>query len=206
MAGKRAKKVKYGIRIIVWLLAVIAAAIMLMILLHQLGMVDLRRFIPGNLDKTLPPPNWQEMELLDQDRLDRMMQANLLRSEELDVRATGLGDTEIKLEERRKQLEKERNAVEEEKKRLEEDQKLYDKKKETITKTAVELGMMDEKVAVSVLEKRDNQDIIWIMRVTDELAKEAGSFSLVPTWLSLMDPVRVAEIQRERDLIPDPEM
>ena len=206
MAIRRTKKVKYGMRITMWFLAVIAAGIMLSLVLHQFGVIDLRRFIPGNIDKTIAPINWQDMELLDQDRLDRMMEANDIRSEELGVRSKGLDDTAIKLEERRKKLEKERNAVEEEKKRLQEDHKQYDKKEETITQTAKELTMMDENVAVAILEKRDNHDIIWIMRVTDELALESGLFSLVSTWLSLMDPIRAAEIQRERDLIPDPEI
>lgn len=206
MAGKRAGKVKTGFRMLMWLLAVIAAAILLLILMQQLGMVDIRRFIPGRLDRTLPPPNWQEMELLDQDRVNRMMEANGQRAEELDVRTANLDEIEIKLEEQRKQLEKGRDAVEEEKKRLQEEQKLFDKKKETITQTAKELTMMDMQAAVAILEKRDNQDVIWIMQVTDELAAEAGSFSLVPTWLSMMDSARAAEIQRERDLIPEPDM
>lgn len=203
MSIRRPRKKNYFIRIVMWLLAVFAAFLLVVLLIQQLKIMDMRKYIPGRLDFTLPPPNWESMDLLDQDRLNRLMDANDQRSEELDVRSANLDETAAKLEEHRNQVEKERKAIEEEKKRLQEEQKLYDKKKETITQTAKELTQMDENAAVKILEKRDNQDIIWIMRVTDEIAAEEGVFSLVSTWLELMEPSRAAEIQRERDLIPE---
>lgn len=206
MAGRKGGKVKTGIRILMWLLAVVAAFILLLILMQQLKLINLQKYIPGAGDSSLPSmEELSSMDLLDHDRLSLKVQANEQRAEELDVQASGLKDLEIKLEEQRKQLEKERNAVEEEKKRLQEEQKLYDKKKETMTRTASELRQMEVQKAVDRLVERDNQDIIWIMKITDEQAAEAGSFSEVPTWLSTMDASRAAEIQRERDLIPDSE-
>lgn len=213
MAGKnrgrgssKGEKQYYFIRILIWLLAIVVVSFGILIFVQQLRIVDLRNFFPTGVDGSLPPPNWQEMELLDQDRLTSLMVAIDQRAEELDVAEKKLSEEQMQVEEHHKLVEKEQNAVAEEKKRLSETQKLYDKKKETITQTARELTQMNETVAVQILERRDNQDIIWIMQVTDELAAEGGSFSLVPIWLELMDPARTAEIQRERDLIPDLEI
>jgi len=43
----------------------------------------------------------------------------------------------------------------------------------------------------------DDQDIIDVFRKTDELAEAAGNASIVPFWLSLMEPQRAAEISRK---------
>lgn len=203
MAISKVKRSSTFVRIIMWTLLVIAAFLAVVLLVQQLRIMDMRKYIPSRLDVVLPPPNWESMEILDQDRLTRMMDANDQRAEELDVLSAQLANDSMRLEEQRQQVEKERNSVEEEKKRLNEGEKLYDKKKETIVQTARELMQMDENIAVQILEKRDNQDIIWIMRVTDELSEEDGMLSVVPVWLELMDPSRAAEIQRERDLIPE---
>lgn len=203
MAISKVKRSSTFVRIIMWTLLVIAAFLAVVLLVQQLRIMDMRKYIPNRLDVVLPPPNWESMEILDQDRLTRMMDANDQRAEELDVLSAQLANDSMRLEEQRQQVEKERNSVEEEKKRLNEGEKLYDKKKETIVQTAHELMQMDENIAVQILEKRDNQDIIWIMRVTDELSEEDGMLSVVPVWLELMDPSRAAEIQRERDLIPE---
>jgi flagellar protein FlbB len=43
----------------------------------------------------------------------------------------------------------------------------------------------------------DDQDVIDVLRKTEELARAEGSSSIVPYWLSLMDPQRAAELQRK---------
>jgi flagellar protein FlbB len=43
----------------------------------------------------------------------------------------------------------------------------------------------------------DDQDVIDVLRKTDELAQAGGSQSIVPYWLSLMDSQRAAEISRK---------
>lgn len=197
------KRNNYAIRIIMWSLAVFAAFLLVLLLVQYLKIMDMRKYIPGKLDSNLPSPDWQSMELLDKDRLDRLFEANDQRQEELDILSKNLDEQQVSLEELQKLVEKERKSIEEEKKKLTEQQKLYDKKRETMIQTSRELTQMDENVAIEILQKRDNEDIIWIMAITDEIAAEEGSFSLVPTWLELMDPSRAAEIQRERDLIPD---
>jgi len=57
-------------------------------------------------------------------------------------------------------------------------------------------GMPPER-AVGIMSAMDDQDVIDVLRKTEELARAAGSTSLVPYWLSLMDPKRAAELQRK---------
>jgi flagellar protein FlbB len=51
--------------------------------------------------------------------------------------------------------------------------------------------------AVGILAAMDDQDIIDVFRKTDQLAEASGSSSIVPFWMSLMDPQRAAEISRK---------
>jgi flagellar protein FlbB len=51
--------------------------------------------------------------------------------------------------------------------------------------------------AVSILSEMDDQDVIDVLRKTEELARAEGTSSIVPFWFSLMEPVRAAELQRK---------
>jgi flagellar protein FlbB len=51
--------------------------------------------------------------------------------------------------------------------------------------------------AVGILAAMDDQDVIDVLTKTDELAEAGGSASIVPYWLSLMDPQRAAELSRK---------
>ena len=67
----------------------------------------------------------------------------------------------------------------------------------TVERNAINLTSMPPQRAVGILTAMDDQDIIDVLRKTDELAEAAGAFSLVPFWLSLMDSQRAAEISRK---------
>jgi flagellar protein FlbB len=58
------------------------------------------------------------------------------------------------------------------------------------------VGMPPDK-AVKILLAMEDQDVIDLMRVTEELAAEAGEASLVAYWLSLMPADRAAALQRK---------
>ncbi len=51
--------------------------------------------------------------------------------------------------------------------------------------------------AVDILLAMDDQNIIDVLRKTEELAAAGGTTSMVSYWLSLMPPERAAEIQRK---------
>ena len=56
--------------------------------------------------------------------------------------------------------------------------------------------------AVEILKALDDQSVIDILRKVEELAKAAGTDSVVSYWLSLMPPARSADIQRKMNQKP----
>jgi flagellar protein FlbB len=57
-------------------------------------------------------------------------------------------------------------------------------------------GMPPER-AVAILSAMDDQDVIMILRKTDEKAQSEGSISIVPYWLSLMESEWARELLRK---------
>ncbi|MBQ5780817.1 MAG: flagellar protein FlbB, partial [Spirochaetaceae bacterium] len=51
--------------------------------------------------------------------------------------------------------------------------------------------------AVAILVAMDDQDVIDILRKTEEIATQTGTSSMVAYWLSLMPAERAAVIQRK---------
>jgi flagellar protein FlbB len=43
----------------------------------------------------------------------------------------------------------------------------------------------------------DDQDVIDVFLKTDELAEAGGTMSIVPFWMSLMEPQRAADLSRK---------
>ncbi|MCL1835917.1 MAG: flagellar protein FlbB [Treponema sp.] len=57
-------------------------------------------------------------------------------------------------------------------------------------------GMPPER-AVGIMSAMDDQDVIDVLRKTEEIARAEGTSSIVSYWLSLMEPARAAELQRK---------
>jgi flagellar protein FlbB len=56
---------------------------------------------------------------------------------------------------------------------------------------------MQPQNAVAILVASDDQNVIDILRRTEEIAAETGASSMVAYWLSLMPAERAAQIQRK---------
>jgi flagellar protein FlbB len=56
--------------------------------------------------------------------------------------------------------------------------------------------------AVEILAGYDDQLLIDTLRVTEELAQQAGEVSLVSVWLSRLPAERASDIQRKMTLRP----
>jgi flagellar protein FlbB len=50
---------------------------------------------------------------------------------------------------------------------------------------------------VGIISAMDDQDVIDVLRKTEEIAQAEGTSSIVSYWLSLMDPKRAADLQRK---------
>jgi flagellar protein FlbB len=94
------------------------------------------------------------------------------------------------LEERQKALDERENSFN----ALLSDAEIKDR---TVERNAINLTNMPPERAVGILAAMDDQDVIDVFRKTDELAEAGGGASIVPYWMSLMDPQRAAELSRK---------
>lgn len=137
------------------------------------------------------------MSNLDDDRLEKRLEALEIRSQELDKREENLK----KLEEQNLQISQElddlRKSQEEREKTFNNTVKKYDDREVNIVQNAKNLTGMPPENAVAILVAMEDQDVIDTLRKVEEIAQEEGTTSMVAYWLSLMPADRVATIQRK---------
>lgn len=137
------------------------------------------------------------MSNLDDDRIEKRLEALEIRSQELDKREEELK----KLEEQNLQISQElddlRKSQEEREKTFNNTVKKYDDREVNIVQNAKNLTGMPPESAVAILNAMEDQDVIDTLRKVEEIAQEEGSMSMVAYWLSLMPADRVATIQRK---------
>jgi len=160
------------------------------------------RLMPSGQGRTQPLfPDDGDLNL-DAERFAVRMEALELRNMEMDKQEqdmqTRMGQIEqmaSELEARQKALDERENSFN----ALLSDAEIKDK---NVERNAINLTNMPPQRAVGILAAMDDQDIIDVLRKTDELAEANGSQSIVPYWLSLMDSQRVAEISRKMGTRP----
>ena len=137
------------------------------------------------------------MSNLDDDRIEKRLEALEIRAQELDKREEELK----KLEEQNLQISQElddlRKSQEEREKTFNNTVKKYDDREVNIVQNAKNLTGMPPENAVAILNAMEDQDVIDTLRKVEEIAQEEGSMSMVAYWLSLMPADRVATIQRK---------
>ena len=134
---------------------------------------------------------------LDQDRLNKQLEAIDIRMEELDKRETDLEESEKQNAQIAAELAEREKNQEEREKTFNLTVKKYDDKEVNIEQIANNLNGMRPQAAVDILVAMDDQIVIDVLRKVEELAKENGSSSMGSYWLSLMPSDRAAEIQRK---------
>ena len=159
------------------------------------GVPFVGRIIPRGEGRTQPVTD--DVLNLDSERLAVRLEALELRNMELDKKEQDLqnrlGQIEQmaqELEERQKSLDERENSFN----ALLTDAEIKDR---TVERNAINLINMPPQRAVGILAAMDDQDVIDVLRKTDQLAEAAGGSSIVPYWLSLMDPQRAAELSRK---------
>ena len=134
---------------------------------------------------------------LDQDRLNKQLEAIDIRMEELDKRETDLEESEKQNAQIAAELAEREKNQEEREKTFNLTVKKYDDKEVNIEQIANNLNGMRPQAAVDILVAMDDQIVIDVLRKVEEMAKENGSSSMGSYWLSLMPSDRAAEIQRK---------
>ena len=144
-----------------------------------------------------------DVMLLDRVRLEKQQQAVTLREAQLDQRRQELESNRQEIDEILQSLESRKEELEDREKSLNERLSRYENRRAVLEENARNLTGMPPAQAVEIMLGYDDQLLIDTLRVTEELAQEAGEASLVSFWLSQMPPERAAEIQRKMTIKPD---
>ncbi|MFZ4617826.1 MAG: periplasmic-type flagellar collar protein FlbB [Rectinemataceae bacterium] len=140
--------------------------------------------------------------LLDEERFAKRLESLTIRSEELDKRESELVKAESGSGQKVQELEDRVRALDDREKSFNETVKQYDDRKANVAQNAVYLTGMPPAKAVEILKALDDQSVIDLFRAVESQAKAAGTPSIVPYWLSLMPPIRSADIQRKMTIKP----
>ncbi len=141
--------------------------------------------------------NANDLLLLEKERIKKQIAALDLRSESLDKREQEIIKKENEIKEKAETLDEQEKALEEKEKSFNERAKEYENRDKNLRQASKYfVGMPPEDAVVRLLEM-DDQDIIDILRVTEKIAQESGTDSIVSYWLSLMPAERTAAINRK---------
>lgn len=168
----------------------------------HLKIIDYRKII-GPFEQYLPAflKRGEKVEddphLLEREFLGKKEQVLEAKIREIELRAHELDEKELSLIEMETKLLEEAKRLEEEKKVLSEKQREYDNYRENIKRQAEYFVSMPPQAAVERLSKMDDLLVIDILRQIDRNAKETGTLSVVPYYLSLMDPEKAVSVQRK---------
>ena len=139
----------------------------------------------------------EEIADLENDRYAKRIKALETRKEELDKFQ---GELEAEKKENLKiaeELNDRKTSIEEKEKSFQQIMEETDDRNRNVNQIAIYMNGMRPENAVANLLEMDDQDIIDVLRATEEIANKEGKTSLVSYWFSLMPPARAAEIQRK---------
>ena len=159
------------------------------------GVPFIGRIVPQGEGRTQPVVI--DLLNLDSERLAVRLEALELRNMELDKKEQDLQNRFGQIEQMAQELEERQKALDERENSfnaLLSDAEIKDR---TVERNAINLINMPPERAVGILAAMDDQDVIDVLRKTDQLSEAAGGSSIVPYWLSLMDPQRAAELSRK---------
>ena len=189
-----------GFRIIILLLLLGILVLGGLIWFDYLGLIDARQSLAlvyrlfgaeeGEVDVEDP-------YLLERERLNKQLDAVILRAEDLDTKSLELISKEEGLDQMIEQIEERQTALDDREKLFNERVILYENRSDNLKQNAAYLVGMPPENAVNILLEMDDQDVIDILRMTEEQAVAASEASLVSYWLSLMPSARAAALQRK---------
>ena len=161
------------------------------------GVPLIGRLVPAGQGRTQLPLGDEDFLNLDAERFAIRMEALELRNMELERQEQDIRNRQAQIEQMAQDLEERQKSQDERENSfnaLLSDAEIKDR---TVERNAINLINMPPQRAVGILAAMDDQDVIDVLRKTDQLAEASGSQSIVPYWLSLMESQRAAEISRK---------
>jgi flagellar protein FlbB len=154
------------------------------------------RFI-GREGRAQPASEDDEILSLDAERLAIRLEALEMRALEMDKLEQDIGNRQGEIEQMAQELETRQKAQDDRENSFSQMLEDAETKERNVEQNARQLTGMPPDRAVAIIVAMDDQDAIDVLRMTDEIARREGSNSLVPYWMSLMPPERVAVLQRK---------
>ena len=151
----------------------------------------------GREGRTQPRTGPDDELNLDAERLNMRLAALALEKSEMETLQRDLDTRHNLLMQMSQDLDEKEKAIAEREFYLQKQQQDAENRDRNIEANARFLTGMPPDRAVGILSAMDDQDVIDILRKTEEIAKAEDASSIVPFWLSLMDSNRAAELQRK---------
>lgn len=133
---------------------------------------------------------------LDAERLAVRLESVEMRNAELNTREQELDSRMVEIEQMAQELEERQKLLDDRENSLTALTADAENRNRNIEQNARYLTGMPPAAAVGIIAEQDDQYIVDVFRMTERIAQADGTTSLVSVWLSMMDPVRAAEIQR----------
>ena len=146
---------------------------------------------------TRTQPETTDMLNLNDERFAILVEALELQNMELAHWESDIRIRQGEIEQIAQELEEQRQAIAEMERSLIGQQLEADIRDRNVDQNARNMVGMPPERAVGILLAMDDQDVIDVLRKTEEIAQAEGNASIVPFWLSLMPAERAAEITRK---------
>jgi flagellar protein FlbB len=190
-------------RVLVLLLLVAVLAAGGIVWFDYLNVIDAKAVISplssfiGLQGRTQPKTDPDELLNLDAERLAIRLEVLDLQKLEVDTRQKDLDSRYNEIEQMAQELEERQKTLDDRENSLRVQGSDAENRDRNIEENARILNGMPPERAVGIMAAMDDQDVIDVLRKTEEMARASGSTSIVSYWFSLMDPVRAAELQRK---------
>jgi flagellar protein FlbB len=166
------------------------------------GVPVIGRLLPG-AGRTQPVVENDTDLNLDAERLAVRLEAQELRSRDMDRRESEIENRRQEIEQMAQELDARRQAIEDRENSFNETVEEAETRSRNVEQNARQLTGMPPQNAVAIIAAMNDQDAIDVLRMTDEIARREGTTSLVSYWMSLLPAERVAELQRKMTARPD---
>ena len=162
-----------------------------------MGVPLIGRVIPPGAGRTQLIAGDDVVISLDAERFAVLVEALELRNMELERQEQDMQNRHAQIEQMAQELEERQISLDERENSINVMLSDADLRNRTVERNAINLTNMPPERAVGILTAMEDQDVIDVFLKTDELAEAAGNASIVPFWLSLMEPERAAELNRK---------
>jgi len=141
--------------------------------------------------------NAEDPLLLDRERLIKREDALALYKEDLGLQDADLKKQNEELLQKQNSLAEREKAQDDRENSFNQIQKQAEDRRANLVQNSKYLNSMPPATAVPILLQMEDQDLIDLLRVTEEEAKAQGTDSIVSAWIAKMPADRAATIQRK---------